>query len=74
MKNLIFGFMLISAGLIFSQPETACGQNAQTSRQTNPPKLIRNTKPAKNKRKKTKLRRKVDLSKVPRVISVRPAN
>lgn len=74
MKNLIFSFMMVLVGLILCQPETTYGQNNQKSVKSNPPKLVKFVKPtktgAKNKRKKTKLRRKVDMSKVPRVIKL----
>lgn len=86
MKNLIYGLILVLAGATLCQPEIAFGQNQKTSAQTNPPKLIKYTKPkqrkilnsanaytgAKGKRKKPKLRRKIDSSKVPQLI--RPAN
>jgi hypothetical protein len=86
MKNLIYGLILVLAGATLCLPETANGQNKKTSAQTNPPKLIKYIKPVrkkilnsanadskvKSKRKKTRMRRIVDLTKVPRLI--RPAN
>lgn len=88
MKYLILMFGLICGSAVFMLcgTETAFGQNEKTSAQMNPPKLIRYTRPkrkkaqipakssagAKSKRKKTKLRRKIDSSKVPQLI--RPAN
>jgi hypothetical protein len=73
MKNLIFGLILLLAGGTFCRPENAFGQHDKSSAQIKPPKVVRYSKPTrtKNKRKKT-MHRKVDLSKVPRV--VRPAN
>lgn len=78
MKNLIFGLILVLAGSIVCQPETAFGQDNLKLVKSNPPKLVRHIKlkknDTKNERKKMKLRRKIDMSKVPRVISIRPAN
>lgn len=83
---LTYGLILVLTGATLSQPETAFGQNEKTAAQTNPPKFIKYTKPArkrisnfanasrgaKNKRKKIKPRRKIDSSEIPRLI--RPAN
>lgn len=85
---LIFGLILVSAGLVLCQPKTAFGQNDKTSAKTKPPVVVRIIKQtrtkakinrrnsvntgAKGKRKRPTLRRRVDLSKVPRLI--RPAN
>lgn len=82
---LITGLIFGSAYFMFCQPTTAFGQDDKTSAKTKPPVLVRYVKPtraknkinrrnsaAKNKRKKTVLRRKVDSSKVPQLI--RPAN
>lgn len=86
MKNLIYGLILVFVGATLCQPAIAYGQNKKTSAQTNPPKLIKYTKPkqkkipnsvnayssTKGKKKRTKLRRRIDSSKVPQLI--RPAN
>lgn len=81
MKNLIYGLILVLVGATLCQPAIAYGQNEKTSAQTKAPKLIKYTKPAQKKsqnsanlykvngkRKRPKLRRKIDSSKVPQLI------
>ena len=84
MKNLIYGLILVLAGAMLCLPGIAYGQNKKTIVRIDPPKLIKYTKPVrkkssnsanadsrvKSKRKKPRLRRKADLSKIRRVISV----
>jgi hypothetical protein len=82
---LISGLIFGAACFTLCQPKNAFGQDDKTSAKTKPPVLIRYVKPAraktkinrrnsaigaKNKRKKPVPARKVDLSKVPRVIRV----
>lgn len=67
MRNFIFVLVLILAGSIIFQPEIAFGQE-KTSAKSNPPRLIRYSKPTKKKAKKRKMKRKIDLSKVPQLI------
>ena len=68
MKNLIFALILALVGLMLCQPPAAFAQNGKTIVKIQPPKLLRHTKP-----KKTVPKRKVDKSKIPYLISVRPA-
>lgn len=77
MMNLIFVLIFVLAGPIFVEPENIYGQQKElTLTKPEPPKVVLKLKPTKsnvkNKRKKQTVRRKINLSIVPRVI--RPTN
>lgn len=70
MMKLVFGLIFTLLGLLLYQPNNAFAQDNKTSVKKQPPTIIRVYKPAKYNRKKKKTKRKVDMSKVPRVIKV----